>query len=168
MLFAVFNRRESNELIEVFKNRLEIFDSKVLRKAFDSCESELEKFPTVKYVLGLCYQDRPSTAWRYNYQPGYDDQGMPCLHDPDPDCDVCREPRSKHPHATCKAMVDGKDARNMYRPQDCPEGRAFLALLAKMASEQRTPQVDLEQSRKNIQAQAIAITKHYREPGEEG
>jgi len=167
MLFAVFNRRESDELIEVFKNRMEKFSEKTLRKVFDRCESELEKFPTIKQVLGFCYSEMPSQGWRFNYQPSFDDNGIPCLLDPDPYCDSCREPWSKHPHAKCQTVVNERDARRMYLPQNCPEGRGFLSAI-RGGGGKLLPGVDLEQSARNLQAQAVAITKYHREPGEEG
>jgi hypothetical protein len=169
MLFAVFNRRESDELIEVFKNRMEGFGEKTLRKVFDRCESELEKFPTVKQVLAYCYAERPSEGWKFNYAPTFDENGIPCLRDPDPTCSDCRDPRSYHPSARCKEYISRSDNRFLYLPQNCPEGREFLAAMREIAGDRKTvPHVDLEMSRRNLQAQAVAITKHYREPGEEG
>jgi hypothetical protein len=170
LLFAVFNRRASDELVEVFKNRLEQFSKEVLRKVFDQCESELEKFPTVKHVLMRCYEQRPSGAWRYNYVPTVDHEGIPCLRDPDPACSDCNKLRSEHPHKQCSGWVSRNNNKFLYLPQNCPEGREFLKLLREMAVVKSIPFVDEEVSRRNLQAQAIAITKHkgyQREPGED-
>lgn len=169
MLFAVFNRRESEELIQVFQNRLEGFGVTILRKVFDRCETDLEKFPTVKQVLSMCYQEKPPGAWKYNYQETRDKNGVLCRIDPDPLCRRCREPKSSHPEGRgCKDFDLEPNGELLYKAEDCPEGRAFMAELKRLSEEKTIPTVDFEQARRNIQAQAIAITKHYREPGEEG
>lgn len=158
ILFAVFSKKSSEELVLVFQNRLEQFSQPVLRKVFDRCESELERFPTVKQVLGFCYTERPSETWRYNYVPSTDEHGVECLEDPDPNCSRCREPRSLHPHAKCQEYESTLQNHLLYRPQNCPEGKAFLALMESMAVK-KIPLADLELSRQNLQAQAVAITK---------
>lgn len=168
MLFAVFNRRESDELVEVFKNRLEGFGEKTLRKIFDRCESELEKFPTVKQVLGFCYAEKPSEGWKFNYVPTFDEQGIPTLRDPDPTCSNCRDPRSYHPTKTCTDYANLNNNQFLYLPQNCEEGRAFLSAMRAVEPSKEVPFVDVEMSRRNLQAQAVAITKHYeREPGDD-
>lgn len=124
MLAAVFNRKISEQMIVVFQEALGKFSKSTLKAAFSKAEVELERFPTPKIMRSLCYGEMPSRTWRYSFTPSHDAQGVPCLLDPDPDCDHCREPRSKHPHEKCKGF-DG--SVYMYKPQDCEEGRAFLA-----------------------------------------
>lgn len=60
--------------------------------------------------------------------------------DPDPNCKVCREPRSAHPTNTCTVYrSSGRgDDRVMFSPQDCPEGREFLAKLRNIAKKEAT------------------------------
>ena len=132
MLAAVFGKKCPDDLIAVFKKHLNKFPIPILSKAFTRAETELEKFPTPRIVISMCGEAMPSEMWRYNYQPGYDPDGVPCLIDPDPWCDMCRLPRSEHPTKTC-LFVDNLNARYMYRADDCPEGRTFLAKLRELA-----------------------------------
>jgi len=129
MLAAVFNRKTSDELVEVFREILRGYPFNALQKAFSKAESTLERFPTPKMMRELCNEEMPSGLWRYDFKPGKDPNGVPCLIDPDPSCDSCREPKSLHPNRHCQIFRDRLDAKYMYRPQDCPEGRAFLAAL---------------------------------------
>jgi hypothetical protein len=164
MLAAVFGRKITDDLIIVFKRVLGVFSTRVLGKAFSKAEAELERFPTPKQMAAIAGELMPSGLWRYNFEPGEapdPDTGMlvNVLIDPDPSCDVCREPRSRHPHDKCTGMVDELYAHAMYRPQDCPEGRAFLAVLRKIGESKKPKTVDLKLSAANLQAQKLAILK---------
>lgn len=166
ILFAIFNRRKSDELVEVFKNHLEKFSGKVLREVFDECESELEKFPAVKQVLIRCYEKRPSGAWRYNFIPTTDREGTPCLLDPDPACSDCNKLRSEHPHDKCQGWTNRTDNQFLYLPQNCPEGREFLKNLRTLAAKTDFPFVDLDLSWRNIQTQKVFLLNSATYKGE--
>lgn len=137
MLAAAMNRKCSDEMVEIFKRHLNRFPINVLNKAFTRAESEMERFPAVRQVASMCGEAMPSEGWRYNFQPGVDNNGVKCLIDPDPCCDVCRKQWSEHPTPTCKAVVSEREAQFMYRPQDCFEGRGFLHMLETMSKEKR-------------------------------
>lgn len=137
MLATVYGAKENQARCEVFIRHLKNVPLSALKKAFDKAEIAFEKMPSVKKVGELCSELMPSQTWRYNFTPGTDKQGVVCLIDPDPDCDVCREPWSKHPHEKCSQVVNKLDARHMHKPQDCPEGRAFLAKLAEVRDSAR-------------------------------
>lgn len=139
MLAAVFNRKASDELVEVFREILSKYPFTALQKAFSKAESTLERFPTPKQMREMCNEEMPSSAWRYDFKPSHDPKGVPCLIDPDPCCDSCREPKSVHPHRKCAFFQDRLDAKYMYRPQDCPEGRGFLAALREFKKKVRKP-----------------------------
>lgn len=156
MLAAIFSRKLSDDAIAVFQRVLLHFPEGVLKKAFTNAETSLDKMPTPKVLAQMCGEVMPSRAWRYNFQPAKGD----VLIDPDPDCDVCRKPQSEHPTNTC-GFVDERNARAMYRAEDCEEGRDFLALLRKIAQERTLRTVDVETSRANLQAQKMAILKLY-------
>lgn len=130
MLAAVYNSKQNPERVDAFVRHLKAVPLEALKKAFDKAEVAFEKMPSPKKVSELCGEFMPSQSWRYNFKPGTDPQGVACLLDPDPDCDVCREPASKHPHRQCSGFTDKRDARHMYKPQDCPEGRVFLGRIA--------------------------------------
>lgn len=147
MLAAVFNRKASDELVEVFREVLRGYPFSALKGAFSKAESTLERFPTPKIMRELCNEEMPSNSWRYNFRPSTDPNGIACLIDPDPSCDFCREPLSMHPNKRCAAIINLLPAKFMYRPQDCEEGREFL--------------VKLEQFKKKTR-------KLFREPGMEG
>lgn len=133
MLAAALSKKCPDELIAVYQRNLSRFPISVLTKAFGRAESELERFPPPRILAGFCQESMPSEMWRYNFKPGYDDDGVPCLIDPDPWCDVCHYPSSEHPTKNCAIPVDRLNARFMYRPQDCAEGRGFLAKLKELA-----------------------------------
>jgi hypothetical protein len=133
MLAAVFSKKCPDELVSVFKAHLNRFPVTVLMKAFSRAETELERFPTPRILASMCGEAMPSGMWRYNFQPGHDSNGVECLIDPDPMCDSCRKPRSEHPNQACACFTDEREAKYMYRPQDCFEGRAFLYMLKEVA-----------------------------------
>jgi len=137
MLAAVFGKKITNDMIEVYQRVLRRFPIKVLSKAFRRAESDLEKLPTPKILGVMCGEAMPSTMWRYNFTrsqaPNPEGMLVDVLIDPDPSCDVCREPRSVHPSKRCPDFIDKFNAEVMYRPQDCAEGRAFLAKLKEVA-----------------------------------
>jgi hypothetical protein len=137
MLMVAYGKKENSVFVDVCVKHLSGFPYIALKKGFDKAEISFERFPTVKKISEICGEFIPSQSWRYNFQPGKDPDGTPCLIDPDPDCDSCRKPFSEHPHSTCQVVVDKLHAKYMYKPQDCPEGLAFLALMKKISEEGR-------------------------------
>lgn len=157
ILAAVFNRKINEQLILVFQDALRGYPKGALKRAFSKAETELEKFPTVKLMRTLCNGEMPSHAWQYTFTPSEDvdpefGNTVRVLIDPDPTCSICREPKSIHPLRKCECYTPSGlgDDRVMFRPQDCPEGRTFLALLAEIARKKKIPALPM------------------REPGEEG
>lgn len=153
ILASVFNRKISDELIRVFKDALERFPTKVMSEAFRKAEQQLERFPSPKLMQTICGECLPPQTWRYNFVPakGRDPENkteVNILIDPDPSCARCREPRSEHPirktaHGillfTCqeyRASGLGND-EEMFLPQHCPGGRAFLSKLRELAGRQK-------------------------------
>jgi hypothetical protein len=112
ILAEVFGKKYGDALVSVYVKHLAAFPIWILTKAFSRAETELERFPTPNVLLHMCGEAQPSGAWRYNFAPGFDLEGMPCLIDPDP-----------------PTPAD----RFMYKPQDCEEGRAFLASIKVIA-----------------------------------
>jgi hypothetical protein len=60
----------------------------------------------------ICNEEMPSQTWKYNYVKTTDKAGTPCLIDP-----VTKE--------------------TLYLPQNCPEGREYLKVLAEIAKRPR-------------------------------
>jgi hypothetical protein len=152
LLGAVFNRKVRPAMTVVFQEALEGYPYGTIQQAFIKAERELERFPTPKAMRTLCNESMPSQSWRYDFQPalGKDPEtGKPIrvLIDPDPNCRVCRGPRSQHPYKTltrsgatkiiCERYVGEKEDEVMYRAEDCPEGRAFTALWKSMIKSKR-------------------------------
>jgi len=162
MLADIFNRKITDGMVAVYQRILRGFPIFVLSKAFTEAESTLEKFPTPRILAGMCGAVMPSQMWRYSFradQAPDPETGMfvDVLIDPDPLCDSCRNPQSEHPTKTCREFIDKLFSFALYRPQDCPEGRMFLARLKEIAEHKAIPLVDLEASRANLQAQKVAI-----------
>jgi len=134
MLMAVFGKKENDDLVGIFQRHLNKYTVWMLRKAFSRAETELERFPTVKWMVGACEQLKPSSVWKYHYKDSVDGDGMPC-------------------------KVDPENGERLYLPQNCLEGRAFLKALASVAGKKSMFEVDLEASAANLQAQKIALTK---------
>lgn len=138
MLIQVLGKRVTDDNLEtflaVYVDSLQGFGQGTLTRAFKRAEQELERFPTPKILKEICNMEAPSNNWRYNFTPGVDDNGVPCLIDPDPDCDECREPIRLHPTKKCFTAVDKRQAKFMYRPQNCEEGREFLAKLKEFSA----------------------------------
>jgi len=144
MLGAVFNRKITEQLICVFQDILGRYPPSVLKRAFSKAELQMEKFPTPKMMAVLCGEETPSQAWKYDFRPSFDqdvDTGaeVSVLIDPDPTCRRCRSAKSEHPLkigeiVICKEAVLRRGDEVMYRPQDCPEGRAFLAKLRQLGA----------------------------------
>jgi hypothetical protein len=132
-----------------FVRVLENFSVGTITETFSRAETDLERFPTPRALLAIAKDLAPSqNNWRYNYAPAErpdpeTDASVNILLDPDPSCSVCRDPRSLHPSSRCQTWQDsppelGTNAE-MYRPQDCPEGRAFLATLRTIAGKSKAP-----------------------------
>lgn len=132
MLMAVFGKKENPDLVSVFKRHLNVYPVWILGKAFTRAETELERFPTVRWLLGACEQLRPSSLWKYSYKDSVDEAGVPCKLDPE-------------------------SGEKLYLPQNCPEGREFLEALAKLAEKKSVVEVDLDASAKNLQAQKMVL-----------
>ena len=121
MLAAVFSRKLSDEMLIVFQEALHGYPKETLKRAFLKAERELDRFPTPKAMRLLCNEEMPSGAWKYHFTPklGNDPEtGKPIriLIDPDP--------------------MPGR-ARELYKAEDCPEGREFLAKLKEIAGKVR-------------------------------
>jgi hypothetical protein len=144
MLIDVFGKRVTDEGLEalrrIYCDALENFPEKVICKGFSRAEQTLERFPTPKTLAGICGEAMPPQTWRYDFRPSEDvdpEFGTPVkvLIDPDPNCAQCRAPKSEHPTSACKEYKTSGlgDDRVMFKPQDCPEGRAFLKKLREIA-----------------------------------
>lgn len=125
-LFSIFNRKKSDELVSVYQRTLGRVPIQSLNLGFNHAEERCERPPTPKQMLEICNEYRPSESWRYNFVPGVDGDGIAVLIDP---------------------SAASPAERFLYRPQDCPEGRAFLARLKEIEKSAR---------------------RRPREPGEEG
>jgi len=112
-LCAVFHRKESEALEAVAVQHLGRFDSTTLRRAFNRLETDIEKFPSIRQMRSFCVEEMPSEAWQYNYERV-----------------VVKDPEGKLVDAT----KDPKTGEILYRPQDCTEGRIFLAALRALAA----------------------------------
>ncbi len=116
MLGGVFSRKVSEQMIMVFQEALAGYPKEVLKKAFQHAERELERFPTPKIMRALCNENMPSESWKYNYKEidGKDPEtGRPIK--------IRIDPAPIH-----------KGEEMLYRADDCPEGRAFLAAFREM------------------------------------
>jgi hypothetical protein len=143
MLGAVFNRKITEELKQVFEEALHGYSRGALKRAFIKAERQLERFPTPKIMRSLCNEETPAKTWRYEFEISADQnpegQEVTVLIDPDPVCYICREPKSVHPvklssDRSCPFFKSELgDDRVMYRPQDCKEGREFLLKFRQIA-----------------------------------
>lgn len=134
MLMAVFGKRENSDLVAVFKRHLNKYPTWILGKAFTRAETELERFPTVRWLVGACEQLKPSTIWKYDYKDAKDENGVPC-------------------------KIDPENGEQLYLPQHCAEGRAFLRVFARLAGREVLSEVDLKASAANLQAQKMFISR---------
>lgn len=134
-LMAAYGKKEKPGFLDIIVKHLGHLPEVAIKGGFDRAEISFERFPSVKKIADMCGECLPPQTWRYNFKPGIDSDGTPCLIDPDPDCDFCRKPWSQHPNERCGTVVDKRHARYMYRPQDCEEGRAFLAAFKAIAEE---------------------------------
>lgn len=132
MLMAVFGKKENSDLVAVFKRHLNRYSTWILGKAFTRAETELDRFPTVRWLVGACEQLKPSSVWKYSYKESVDADGVPC-------------------------KIDPESGDKLYLPQNCAEGRKFLKVLAELAGKKF--EVDLEASAANLQAQKIFLSK---------
>lgn len=117
MLISLFNKKISSESLEaltrVYCTALENFPERSITQGFNNAEQALERFPTPKILRELCNKFAPSNVWKYHFKPGKardpeTGEEVDILIDPDP--------------------AAGK-SNQVFRPQDCPEGRRFLAKL---------------------------------------
>ena len=108
MLASVFGRKVTDEMVEVYRTALCNYPVSVLAKAFAKAEQGLERFPTPKIMRELCNGEMPSTAWKYNLKDSRDREGTPC-------------------------KIDPETGEYLYLPQNCPEGRAYLAKMREIA-----------------------------------
>lgn len=119
MLCDIHHKKMTDGLLVVFVNHLEHFPAWILRKAFARAESELEKFPTPKKMIGLCSELLPSLVnWHSPYRPA-----------------VAKDPETGK---MVNVLVDSKN-EVMFRAQDCPEGRTFLVKLREIAKKLAVP-----------------------------
>ena len=112
MLMAVFNRKHSDELVDVFKETLRGYPMDALKQAFKKAETELERFPTPKLMRDICNGCMPSNNWKYKQIPATTKdaetgEAVPC-------------------------RIDPESGEKLFLPQHCPEGRAFLAKMREM------------------------------------
>ena len=159
MLITLFNKRISDEalssVVRVFCDGLEHLPSEAITRGFSKAEQELDRFPTPRLMKDICSEFIPTNMWCYDFKPAISrdpetGEQVSILLDPDPNCARCREPRSKHPVVrvsggkvlfTCRHYKEsgrGND-EEMFRPQDCPEGRAFLKTLKEIHDSARKP-----------------------------
>jgi hypothetical protein len=125
-LMFVFGKKQNSEMARVFSEVLIHYPESVLMKAFSRAERECERMPTPKVMRALCNEEMPSQAWQYDFKRGIDPNRIPCLIDP-----------------------TGKgDKKFMYRAEDCPEGRAFLAKLREIQKNPPEPKINYELMRK--------------------
>jgi hypothetical protein len=134
MIAAVFSRKISEQMVVVFQDALQLYPKGAVKKAFAKAEQGLERFPTPKIMRDLCNAEMPSRGWAYHFLDGKDANGVACRLDPDPNCDYCREPRSLHPRKSCAGFAG---SIYMYKPEDCEEGRAYLAKIQELQAEKR-------------------------------
>jgi hypothetical protein len=113
MLCAVFNRKCSDQLIVVYQDCLEKFPPFAVKKGFTKAETELERFPTPKILRELCQGQMPSSGWQYTYK------------------DSTSLDRDTGQIVPCK--IDPVTNEELFRPQNCKEGRAFLAKLKELS-----------------------------------
>lgn len=112
MLGGIFGRKVTEPLIAVFQDVLRGYPVSVLKNSFTKAESQCERMPTPKMMRAICNEEMPSQAWKYQYRPTVDRDGIKCWIDPDP---------------------PNKHEELLYRAEDCPEGREFLAKLGEIA-----------------------------------
>lgn len=113
MLMAVFNRKPSDELVQVFKETLGGFSYEALKDAFRKAETELDRFPTPKVMREICCGCMPSRNWRYNFAKG--------------------KAKDAETGKEVPCLIDPENGDKLFRPQDCPEGREFLKKFREMA-----------------------------------
>lgn len=140
MLISLFGKKTSDDTLEaikrVFCDVLENFPQRVITKVFTRAERECERFPTPRQLAILASEEMPGNAWRYNFTKAkrLDPENVmfiDVLIDPDPLCQTCRIAKSEHKKQSHSYQGD----EVMYRPQDCPEGRAFLAKLKEISQQ---------------------------------
>ena len=110
MLGGIFGRKVTEPLIAVFQDVLRGYPVAVLKNSFTKAESQCERMPTPKMMRAICNEEMPSQSWKYQYRPTVDRDGIKCWIDPDP---------------------PNKHEELLYRAEDCPEGREFLAKLGR-------------------------------------
>jgi len=152
MLITLFGRRVSEDglatINQVYGDALEGFPIGAISSAFTKVEQEFEKLPSPKVMKELCQSFMMGSGWKYDFvrAKGFDPEtgeSVDVLIDPDPTCRRCRNARSDHPFiliqkdgqriTLCEEPVIKEGDEIMYRPQHCPEGRAFLAKLKEIA-----------------------------------
>lgn len=113
MLAAVFNRKTSDAMVSVYKDALQGYPMPVLGKAFTQAEQTLERFPTPKIMRSLANEAMPSEAWRYRYSKA--------------------ESRDPETGMVVTVLIDPASGDELFRMNDCPEGRAFAAKLGEFS-----------------------------------
>jgi hypothetical protein len=113
MLGSALGRKTNADLLDIFHRHLSRFTIGTLRRAFDKAEGELERFPTPHRMAEIAAGFLPSSMWKYDY----------------------RDIKATDPEtgATVDAKRDPENGETLYRREDCPEGRAFLAFLKALA-----------------------------------
>jgi hypothetical protein len=100
-------------LVGVWQERLGMFANWILEKSFRSIEGSDEKFPTVSRCLKVCRENKP-----YESEFSYDDKNR-FTFTKDKDDIPC--------------ILDIENKCLLYRAEDCPEGREFLAKLKEVS-----------------------------------
>jgi len=113
MLGQALGGKMTDEKIRVFKDALERFPTRVMSVAFTRAEQQLERFPTPKLMQTICGECMPSNSWMYDYKK--------------------RESRDPETGRTITVAIDPVTGDQLFRPQDCPEGRAFLNKFRELA-----------------------------------
>lgn len=117
MLIALFGKKVTDDGFEsmkrVYCDSLENFETDAISGGFKKAEQGCERFPTPKAMRDLCAECSSSGTWRYNYTPS-----------------KAIDPETQK---TVDVKIDPVTKDVLYRAEDCPEGRAFLAKLREIA-----------------------------------
>ena len=119
-------RKYSDGLGAAAVSHLRGFPRSVLARAFRRAETEYERGNILKHLREKCNEESPSTAWKYEYRHAVG--------------------RDNETGKLVDIYVDPVTNEEMFRAEDCKEGRAFLKKLHEYAGRQMMPrdQTDTE------------------------
>ena len=117
MLVDLFGKRVADDSMDalrrVYCDTLEGFPSYAISKGFSKAEQSCEKFPTPKTMREFIAGEVIADTSRYTFRTA-----------------KATDPITGEP---IEVMLDPETGQRLYRPQDCPEGRWFLAKLKEIA-----------------------------------